>query len=165
MNWFKKIFGKESLNEKVSAIQQINSEFAHLNYPPKVLLAWIKAIEGNNNLALFLYENGYEELFHTTQALFLKEEARNWLMNNGYAHLLAFVNSCEGNANAQRWLQMHGFETLFHVSNAADGEMTSFGWLKTNEDAMLFLLARTIKKLKDQIEFNHNDMYSFGKDY
>jgi hypothetical protein len=60
---------------------------------------------------------------------------------------------------------MHGFELLYHVSCAADGEMTSFGWLKANADPTLFLLARMIKKLKDQIEFNHNDMYSFGKDY
>lgn len=165
MSWIKKIFGKESLQEKVSTVQPINSEYASLNYPPKILLAWIKAIEGNNELALFLYENDYPELFHTTQALLLKNEARDWLMKNGYAHLLAFVNSSEGNANAQRWLQMHGFELLYHVSCATDGEMTSFGWLKANADPTLFLLARTIKKLKDQIEFNHNDMYSFGKDY
>lgn len=165
MNWFKKIFGKEPLQEKMSSVQPINSAFVQLDYPPKVLLAWIKAVEGDQALALFLYENGYEELFHTTHALLLKEAARNWLMQNGYAHLLAFVNAVEGNAHAQRWLQMHGFEVLYHVSLAADGEMTSFAWLKAYADPLLFLLARTIKKLKDQIEFNHNDMYSFGKDY
>lgn len=165
MSWFKRIFGKDGEEQKQTTVQKANIVFAELNYPPKILLAWVKAIEGHTDLALFLLENGYEELYHTTQALLLKDEARTWLMHNGYPHLMAMVNAAEGNEHAQRWLQLHGFEVLYHVGVAADGEMSSFAWLKEHADPTLFLLTRTIKKLKDQIEFNHNDMYSFGKDY
>jgi hypothetical protein len=166
MSLFKRIFAKDSeIQSKKSTVAKASITFAQLNYPPKIILAWVKALEGNTELALFLLDNGYEELYHTTQALLLKDEARNWLMNNGYPHLMAMVNAAEGNGHALRWLQMHGFEHLYHVANAVEGEMESFEWLKTHTDPTLFLLTRTIKKLKDQIEFNHNDMYSFGKDY
>lgn len=166
MSLFQRIFGKENLSStKKTTVTKTDITFAQLNYPPKIMLAWAKALEGNSDLALFLLNNGFPELYHTTQALLLKDEARNWLMNNGFPHLMALVNAAEGNENAQRWLQLHGFDYLFHVANAVEGEMESFDWLKQHADPSLFLVTRTIKKLKDQIEFNHNDMYSFGKDY
>lgn len=165
MSWIKRIFGKEPLQEKKKPVAgTAKIDFARLNYPPKIMLAWIKALEGNSDIARFLLENGYEELFHTTQAIMLKQPARDWLMKNGYPHLMAMVNAAEGNESALHWLDVHGFEVLYHLANAVEGEMTSFEWLRNNTDELVFLLARTIKKLKDHIEFNHNDMYSFGKD-
>lgn len=165
MSWFKRIFGKDSeQTPKQTEVKKANIEFSQLNYPPKIILAWVKALEGNTELNKFLFDNGYEELFHTTNALMLNQKARDWLMKNGYPHLMALVNGAEGNESAQHWLQVHGFELLYHVARGADGEMEDYGWLKANADETLFLLTRTIKKMKDQIEFNHNDMYSFGKD-
>lgn len=164
MSIFKKLFGKDGVEENAPQKGKANIEFAQLNYPPKILLAWMKAIEGHQELDLYLLNNGYEELYHTTQALKLNLPARKWLMENGYPHLMAMVNAAEGNEHAQRWLQLHGFELLFHLAMAIEGEMTSFGWLKAHTDPLMFQLAKTIKTVKDQIEFNHNDMYSFGKD-
>ena len=164
MSLFKRIFGKDSEQQRKPVVPKAKVEFASLNYPPKIILAWVKALEGNTDLSMFLLENGYEELFHTTNAIMLKQEARDWLMKNGYPHLMAMINAAEGNESAQRWLQVHGFELLYHVALAVEGEMESFAWLKTYSTPDVFLLTRTIKKLKDQIEFNHNDMYSFGKD-
>lgn len=165
MSWIKRIFGKDADQVKQPVSGKANVAFSNLNYPPKVILAWCKAIEGNVELGKFLLDNGYEELFHTTQALLLKQPARDWLMKNGYPHLMAMVNAAEGNESALHWLDVHRFEVLYHVADAVEGEMTSFGWLKENTDEVIFLLARTIKQVKDNIEFNHNDMYSFGKDY
>lgn len=164
MSWFKKLFGKDTEQEKKAVVQKANIAYAQFNYPPKIILAWIKALEGNQDLAMFLLNNGYEELYHITQAIFLKQEARNWLMNNGYPHLMAFVNASEGNESAAHWLQVHGFEVLYHMSQAIEGEMKSFVWLKGQTNFLLFELAKQIKTIKDNIEFNHNDMYSFGKD-
>jgi len=163
MSWFKRIFGKDPLPQK-PVTEKANIAFAELNYPPKILLAWCKALEGNTELARFLLDNGYEELFYTTQAIFLKQEARNWLMDNGYPHLLAMVNASEGNESALHWLNVHHFDVLYHVANAVEGEMPSFEWLRAHTNEIVFLLTTTIKKVKDEIEFNHNDMYSFGKD-
>ncbi len=163
MSWFKKIFEKET-KQKTSELKKSVIDYAHLNYPPKILLAWIKAIEGNKDLELYLLDNGWEELFYLNQAMKLKDEARNWLLVNGFPHLLAFVNASEGNESAQKWLQVHGFETLFHTALAIEGENLSYAWLKSNTNELIFGIASTYKKMKDTIEFNHNDMYSIGKD-
>lgn len=165
MNWFKKIFGKEPL-EKKKLVQSKKADvrYSSFNYPPKILLAWIKSLEGHNELGKFLLENGYEEIFYLNQALALKQEARDWLLTNNYPHLMAFVNACEGNESAQKWLQVHGFEFLYNAAIAVDDEKEGFDWLKIHSDEITFGLVRTIKQFKDQIEFNHNDMYTFGKD-
>ncbi len=165
MSWIKRIFGKDSEQQtKKAVVGKANIEFANMNYPPKILLAWCKAIEGHEELGTYLLENGYEELYHTTNALKLRQPARDWLMKNGYPHLMAMVNAAEGNESALHWLEVHHFEMLYHIADAVEGEMPSFEWLKQHADPTIFLLTRTIKKLKDNIEFYHNDMYSFGKD-
>lgn len=164
MSWIKRVFGKDSEQNQVAVVKKANITHAQLDYPPKIILAWCKALEGNSEISLYLLENGYEELFHTTNALLLKQQARDWLMQNGYPHLMAMVNAAEGNESALHWLEVHKFTLLYHVANGVEGEMSSFGWLKEHADPTIFLLTRTIKKIKDQIEFNHNDMYSFGKD-
>ncbi len=123
-------------------------------------MAWIKGLEGHNELELFLYENGYEEIFFLNQALKLKPEARDWLMNNGYPHLMAFVNAAEGNETALKWLEKHHFLFLYHAALAIEDEHESFKWLNINSDEFRFGLIKTIKQLKDKIEFNHNSIYT-----
>lgn len=165
MPWFKKIFGKDPLTKKGGVEKsKAKIQYSSLNYPPKIILAWIKALEGNQDLAKFLLDNGFEEIFFLNQALMLKQEARDWLMKNGYPHLMAFVNGAEGNESAQHWLQVHGFELLYYSSIAIDDEIKGFEWLQKNSDELIFGLIKTMKTVKDTIEFNHNDMYSFGKD-
>jgi hypothetical protein len=162
MSWFKRIFGKD--DNRSSKVTPTVLRHRNLDYPPKIIIAWCKALEGNTDIAGWLLDNGFEELFHTTQAIFLRQEARDWLMQNGYPHMMAMVNAAEGNESALHWLDVHNFETMYHIANAVEGEMDSFAWLKRHSTEDLFLLTTTIKKVKDQIEFNHNDMYSFGKD-
>lgn len=135
-----------------------------INYPAKIVVAWAKAIEGNNEILLWLKENGYEELFMATYAILLKDEAREWLSENGYPHLLAMINAAEGNEQAQSWLKFHQFDLLYHVALAVEGEVESFEWIGKNAPADIFLLTQSIKKVKDDIEENHNDIHSFRKD-
>ncbi len=97
-------------------------------------------------------------------AILLKEEARDWLQVNGYAHLLAMINAAEGNESAQKWLLVHDFEILYHIAMAVENEESSWHWLSKNAPADLFILAKSIKKIKDQIEEHHNDIHSFRKD-
>lgn len=158
LDWFKR---------KKREVKVENTERAtlkNLDYPAKIILAWSKAIEGDDKFLIWLKDNGYEELFMATYAILLKEEARNWLTDNGYAHLLAMVNAAEGNESAKNWLQTHNFEVLYHIACAIDDEQQSFHWLGQNAPADIFILTRTIKKVKDQIEENHNDIHSFRKD-
>lgn len=157
-NPFKKKINDDELEKHV------NSSIKSIDYPAKIILAWAKAIEGHQDLLKWLNENGYEELVMATYAIKLKQEAREWLTQNGYAHLMAFINAAEGNEKALKWLYAHQFHLLYYMALAIEDDQEAWKWLKTKSTQDIFLLTITIKRIKDQIEENHNDVHSFGKD-
>lgn len=156
-SWFKR---KKKINP--GDISKVT--FKAIDYPAKIIIAWSKAIEGNDEILLWLKDNGYPELVMASYAIYLKQDARDWLQKNGYPHLMAMINAAEGNEQAQKWLLRNDFEILYHIAMAVEAEMESFTWLKMHTTADIFILAQTIKKVKDQIEENHNDVHTFGKD-
>ncbi len=156
-SWFRKKRKHEV--EKLS-----KSEVKPINYPAKIIIAWSKAIEGSDEFMLWLKDNGYPELVMATYAIYLKDDARSWLAKNGYPHLLAMINGAEGNESAQQWLKVHQFDMLYHMALAVEDEQESFFWLGNNAPVDIFMLTKAIKKVKDQIEENHNDIHSFRQD-
>lgn len=162
LSWFKK---KKSPEERIQSFSNPDIvPMKLIDYPAKIILAWAKAVEGNQEILLWLKDNGYPELVMATYAIHLKNEAREWLPKNGYPQLLAFINAAEGNEKALGWLRVNDMELLYHMADAIEGEQASWEWLSTNATPDLFILTQTIKKVKDQIEENHNDVHSFGKD-
>lgn len=156
--FFKK---KKKTDTEISQVVKLKP----LNYPPKILVGWAEAIGGNTNLRdWFLASEEYKELGMCVHALLLKEDARQWLMKNGYAHLMAMINGVEGNAEAIHWLEKSNFQTLKHLALAGDGNKDSFEWLLKNNLPEFAMIAEKIRVLKDQIEDTHNDVHSFGKD-
>jgi ribosomal protein S15P/S13E len=157
-------FFKRFKTRKISPDQQQKTLLKSIDYDPKIILAWAKAIEGNEEITNWLKENGYEELFMATFAIYLKPEARDWLTQNGYAHLMAFINAAEGIESAQKWLKIHQFDLLYHMALAVENDTDSLLWLRTNATQDILFLTKTIKEVKDKIEENHNDIHSFRKD-
>lgn len=155
-SWFKRSKNKGLQVEEIA--------LKSINFPAKIILLWAKAIEGDKEVQLWLRENGYEALFHATNAIYLIEPSRKWLMENGYAHLMAMVNASEGLVSAQEWLAKNNMELLFHIGRAVDHEEGSWHWLSQNAPPDLVILTKSIQYVKDQIEENHNDIHSFGKD-
>jgi hypothetical protein len=135
------------------------------DYPAKIVLAWAKAVDGDEKFVLWLNENGFSELAMATYAIYLKDEARNWLMKNGFPHLMALINAAEGNKKAQAWLLANKMELYFHMALAIEDDPRSWVWIQKNCGIEIFIVTKSIKKIKDQIEENHNDIHSFGKDY
>ena len=156
-SWFRK-------KRKHEVDGMAKSEVKPINYSAKIIIAWSKAIEGSDEFMLWLKVNGYPELVMATYAIYLKDDARAWLAKNGYPHLLAMINGAEGNESAQQWLKVHGFDILYHIAQAVEDEQESFFWLGKNAPVDIFMLAKSIKKVKDQIEENHNDIHSFRQD-
>ncbi|TNE53257.1 MAG: hypothetical protein EP338_12025 [Bacteroidetes bacterium] len=148
--------------KKAGEIQKV--ALKNVNYHPKIILAWAKAIEGNEELAQYLKDNGFDELNMACAAIRLKQEAREWLMNNGYAQLMAMIHAAEGDEKALRWLNLNDFELLAQIALAVEGHQEAWIWLRTHATQDLFILAQSIKQVKDEIEENHNDIHSFGKD-
>ncbi|MBL4861694.1 MAG: hypothetical protein JKY09_01580 [Crocinitomicaceae bacterium] len=157
-NWFRK------KKRKIIAEELTKTNLKRIDYSAKIIVAWSKAIEGNDDIMFWLKNNGYQELTMATFAIYLKDDARNWLQDNGYAHLLAMVNAAEGNESAQKWLLVHNFEILYHVAMAVEDEQSSWDWIGKNAPSDIFLLAQSIKKVKDKIEEHHNDVHTFRKD-
>jgi hypothetical protein len=157
--WFNKKKKVLSIENKVQV-----TPFKPLDYHPKIIVAWIKAIEGNQDIIKWLKDNGYEELVVASSAILLNNDARDWLMKNGYPHLMAMINASEGIVSAQLWLKKHKFELLYHISMAIENEKESWDWISKNATVDIFMLAQTIKRIKDKIEENHNDIHSFNKD-
>jgi hypothetical protein len=162
LNWFKK--GKDKKVKETSLQKAEIVPMKPIDYPAKIIIAWAKAIEGNQEILFWLKDNGYEELTMATYAILLKDEARDWLTKNGYPQLLAFINAAEGNEKAQRWLLLNDMQLLYHMAMAIESEQESWEWLGKNATPDLFLLTKSIKKVKDDIEENHNDIHSFRKD-
>ena len=160
------MFGRRKKNkrEKMGEVSEV-VKLKPLHYPPKILVGWAEAIGGNTDLRdWFLQSDQYKELGICIHALLLKDDARDWLMKNGYAHLMAMINGAEGNADAIHWLDKANFQTLKHVALAGDRDEDSLKWLMDKGHKEFAMIAERIRVLKDQIEDTHNDIHSFGKD-
>ena len=135
-----------------------------LNYPSKILVGWAEAIGGNTDLRdWFLASEDYKELGMSVYAIHLKDDAREWLMKNGYAHLMAMINGVEGNKDALHWLEKNNFHVLRHLALAADGNEDSLKWLIKNKHEEFAMISQKIKIIKDEIEEDHNDVHKFGR--
>jgi hypothetical protein len=157
------IFKRKKKKKEAEITQSVRLK--PLRYPPKILVGWAEAIGGNTDLRdWFLASDNYKELGMSIHALLLKDEARDWLMKNGYAHLMAMINGVEGNQEAIHWLDKANFQLLKHVALAADHNKASQEWLLKSKYPEFAMIAEKIKVLKDQIEDTHNDIHSFGRD-
>ena len=157
------LFGKKK-KRKVS-IEDTNKVITKdFSYHPKIILAWAKAIEGNNDLLDYLNKQNLKELVMATHAIRLKDKARDWLMKNGYPHVMAMINAAEGNRQAMEWLRINDFEVFYNMARAIDDEPEGFVWLKENATQDIFLLTKSIKKVKDEIEEAHNDIHMRSRD-
>lgn len=128
-----------------------------LNFTPKVIFAWTEAVAGNKTYLDILLKSEFKYLGLFVYALHLKEDAREWLLHNGYAHLMAMINGVEGNKSAINWLMNNGFDTLMHIALSADGHKESFEWLINAGHKDFALLSKKIELLKDEIEADNND--------
>ncbi len=158
--WFRK--NKKPDVPEIKNIKKVQMQ--PFEYPAKILLAWSKAVEGNVEIKKWLFDNEYPELAIAVDAIRLKETARDWLTENGYPHLMAFINAAEGNTKAQRWLELNNLDLLLHMAQAVENEEVSWKWIAQNTGPEIFILTQNIKRVKDEIEENHNDIHSFNKD-
>lgn len=148
-------------SEEKGPVQKI--EMRPFELHPKESIAWIQALNGNVDFLAWAKLHR-EDIFHATKAIFLENESRTWLVNNGYPHIMAMIHAAEGDRKAQAWLKQFKMDELYHMAMAVEDEQESWKWLKLNSDESIFLLTKAIKKRKDAIEENHNDIHTINKD-
>jgi hypothetical protein len=134
------------------------------DYPAKVLLAWAEAIGGNTALRDWLIKNGYPELGIFTYALRNKEDARQWLMDNGHKHLLAVITGVEGDQRALAWLERSHLNIMRHMALAGDDHADSFQWLLDNGHRELAMVSKKMWVVKQQIHEDNHDPHKYSQD-
>jgi hypothetical protein len=158
--WLK---GKKE-TRRVNVNDQKKVKTLPFDYHPKIILAWAKGIDGNVELLNYLYDHGYKELVMAAHAIRLKDEARDWLMDNGFPHIMAMINGAEGNEQAQQWLKLNNYLLFYNMAIAIDGDNEGFKWINQHRSEDIFYLTRIIKKVKDEIEEEHNDTHRMSKE-
>jgi hypothetical protein len=130
-----------------------------MSYPPKIVVAWAEAVDGNKEIRDWLMANGYPELGLFVFALHLKREAREWLMANGHPHLMATIECAEGKEGACQWLSKFDFDILEKVGRACDNDEAALQWLVDNGLQDFGRLAIRMRKVKNEIQSRHDDMH------
>jgi len=130
-----------------------------LDFPSKVISVWSEAIIGNKQCQEILLKSEFKALGIFVYALNLKDDAREWLMVNGYAHLMAMINAVEGNMDALRWLELNKFDILYHMALGGDGDKDAIKWLVKNGHQDMALITKQIEHIKDLIEMENNDVH------
>jgi len=133
-----------------------------LDYPAKVILVWGEAISGKQEYLDVLLKSEYKELGLFVYAMHNQDNARAWLMNNGFPHLVAMLNAVEQKKDARLWLKAHNFTTLYHMAMCADGDKGSFAWLISNDKKDMAMIAKKIEFVKNYIEEGNNDIHSIS---
>lgn len=128
MEWWSKVknWALEGMNDKKPI------QFNETEYVPKIHLAWAECLRGNQEIARWLNENGYEELVKASSALHGNRLAREWLAANNYPQLMALVSAIEGDEKALKWLEEYHFELFFNLARAVLKDQDGLTWIGEN---------------------------------
>jgi len=93
-----------------------------------------------------------------------KDDAKKWLLENGFQHLAATISGAEGNKNAIAWLEMHNFDVLAMVARLGDGDENALEWLLRHNHREMAMVGKRIQIVKDMIERDNNDIHKISKE-
>ena len=127
-----------------------------LYYPAKIWLAFGEAVNGSQEIAAWLLENGYPEVAALAHAIRGSEEATEWLFRNKFYHLSALDAAIDENMNALKWLKVNNHPLLVFFADACKGNPASLKWLADNDLEAFTVIARRIKYLRDNTTFDYH---------
>ncbi len=129
-------------------------------YPAKIFLAWAEAIDGNEKFIQWLLQNGYPELICVIDFLWGSTKAGNWFMTNKMPQWRAFAEYVgDKNENARQWLLINGYDHLALVGDAIYNKSGALQALDKKGLPELLILAQILNKLLYKIEFDTNLVY------
>jgi hypothetical protein len=109
-----------------------------------------------------LISNGYPELGLFTFALRNQDQARKWLLDNGFPHLMALINGAEGNKGAILWLEKYKLDIMARMARATDNDDEAMAWLQRHPQPEWFIIAQKMRTVKNSIEFDNNDVHKIS---
>lgn len=127
-------------------------------YDAKVLIAFGETFGGNEELHLWLLNNGYQELAALSSAIRGSREAAEWLMNNGYPHFVALDLAIDHNLESYNWLIKNGYTFYARFSDACNRNEMALNWFQENDlKIFLFIIAR-INQFRDNQTFDYHKL-------
>lgn len=120
-------------------------------YDVKILLALMKAIQGEKDFFKWLLENGYPELSAFSGAVRGDRDALKWLFLHGYQWLGIIVNAIDGMDQARVWLSkaMHPVNLMFAMACCDDENAVK--WLQQRNLVIFLMMAREVHDVSDQL--------------
>ena len=103
-----------------------------LDYDPKVLMAFLKSLEGDRKFSDFLMNNGYRELEALSSAIHSNEAALQWLLDNGYPEFAVLSNAIDNEDAAIAWLDKYHCTFLATFAAACRKEDAAIKWFVDN---------------------------------
>jgi hypothetical protein len=101
-------------------------------------------IKDQNDAKEWLVTNGYRELAEFWDAYIGIEKSFKWLLDNGYKHLAAAVDAASGEDKAKLWLIANGYRELAAFISASEGNEPAVHLLMKSDYKGLVTVAHEI---------------------
>jgi hypothetical protein len=126
-----------------------------LNYEAKILIAFGETINGNDEILMWLFRNGYPELSALSKSIRGSEEAFDFLFKK-YPRLAALDASIDNQARAYIWLKKHKLEFNMIFADACRAKPQAIDWLNQKDLQLFINLAQKINFYRENQIFDYH---------
>lgn len=134
-----------------------------LDYDPKVLMAFLKSLEGDRKFSDFLMNNGFQELEALASAIHSNEAALHWLLENGYPEFAVLSNAIDNEENAIAWLERYNCAFLSRFAAACRKEQDAIQWFVDNDLRLFILIIDCIHHILLYQSWDASDFHKFRR--
>ena len=134
-----------------------------LDYDPKVLMAFLKSLEGDRKFSDFLMNNGFRELEALSSAIHSNEAALQWLLDNGYPEFAVLSNAIDNEDAAIAWLDKYHCTFLATFAAACRKEDAAIKWFVDNDLRLFILIINEIHHILLYQSWDSSDFHKFRR--
>ena len=134
-----------------------------LDYDPKVLMAFLKSLEGDRRFSDFLMNNGYRELEALSSAIHSNEAALQWLLDNGYPEFAILSNAIDNEDAAIAWLDKYNCTFLATFAAACRKETAAIQWFADHDLRLFIMIINEIHHILLYQSWDASDFHKFRR--
>lgn len=128
-------------------------------YPANILLAFGESVIGNEEVMIWLLNNGYPEMAALANAIRGSEEACAWLMKSGFPELAALDAAIDHDVKAYLWLRQNNFALHAAFSDACNHKPDAMAWFAAHDLHIFLVLAQKINSFRDNQKFDYHKVH------
>lgn len=124
-----------------------------LKYPAKIILAFGETINGNDEILLWLFKNGYADLAALSRSIRGSGEAFEFLLKH-HPRLAALDAAIDNDPRAFVWLRDNRFDFNLIFAEACQGKPRAIAWLQKKRLEAFIRLAARIRHFRENQYFS-----------